>query len=109
MIYIFFKLVVSVPGVPEKIPLFLKACISYGFEYISNLFFFAYYMQKTEEGKINLFVQPSTPSASSYQVQLVYLYQVNQVYKSPPVTLEILQERIESEFDTLKKQPQLIK
>ena len=33
----------------------------------------------------------------------------NQVYSSPPVTLEILRERIESEFDRLKEQPQQIR
>ena len=33
----------------------------------------------------------------------------NQVYKSPPATLEILRERIKNEFDTLKMQSQLIK
>ena len=33
----------------------------------------------------------------------------NQVYSSLPATLEILRERIESEFDRLKEQPQQIR
>ena len=33
----------------------------------------------------------------------------NQVYSSPPATLEILRERIESEFDRLKEQAQQIR
>ena len=33
----------------------------------------------------------------------------NQEYSSPPATLEILRERIESEFDRLKEQPQQIR
>ena len=51
---------------------------------------------------------PRSPDLTPCDIFL-WVHIKNQVYSSPPATLEILRERIESEFDRLKEQPQQIR